>query len=54
MKVKRKLEVETNKNNKKFDTIDKLKEEIDKLKIPIDTSDYFVKKAEIELEKVLK
>ena len=48
------IEVETNKNNKKFDTIDKLKEEIDKLKIPIDTSDYFVKKAEIELEKVLK
>ena len=40
--------------NEKFDTIEKLKKELDKLKIPVDTSNYFVKKAEVELEKILK
>lgn len=45
------IEVET---NKEIDTIDKLKQQLLELNIPIDTSDYFAKKAEIELKKVLK
>lgn len=36
-----------------LDTIEKLKQKIVELQIPIDTNDYFVKKAEIELKKVL-
>lgn len=40
--------------NEEINTIGKIKAEIEKLKLPIDTSNYFVKKAEIELEKVLK
>ena len=48
------IEVELIEDNEKFNTIDKLKNEISKLNLPIDTSNYFVKKAEIELAKVLK
>ena len=48
------IEIEIVENNKKLDTIGKLKNEINKLQLPIDTSDYFVKKAEIELAKLLK
>ena len=48
------IEVELIEDNKRFDTINKLKNEINKLNLPIDTSNYFVKKAEIELAKVLK
>lgn len=44
------IEVE---ENEKLDTIEKLKQKIEELQIPIDTNDYFVKKAEIELKKVL-
>lgn len=44
------LELET---NKELDTIDKLKQEIRKLDIPIDESDFFVKKAERKLKDVL-
>ena len=44
------IEVE---ENETLDTIDKLKHKIEELEIPIDTNDYFVKKAEIELKKVL-
>lgn len=47
------IEVETVDDNEKFDTIEKLKQKIEKLNIPIDKSNYFVKKAEKELEKVL-
>ena len=39
--------------NEQLDTIDKIKEELGKLNIPIYTNDYFVKKAEIELKKLL-
>lgn len=39
--------------NEKFDSIDKLKQKINELNIPIDKSNFFVKKAEIELKKVL-
>lgn len=37
----------------KFDTIDKIKQELERLNLPVDTNDYFVKKAEVELKKVL-
>lgn len=47
------IEVETDKNNIELNTIDKLKEKINNLQIPINTSNYFVKKAEIKLKKIL-
>lgn len=47
------IEVEIVKNNSELDTIDKIKQKIKELEIPIDTNDYFIKKAEIELSKVL-
>lgn len=47
------IEIETVENNIELDTIDKLKEKINKLQIPIDTEDYFVKKAEIKLKRIL-
>ena len=47
------IEVETNVNNKDLDTIDKLKDKLKEFEVPIDTSNYFVKKAEIELDKIL-
>lgn len=48
------IEVETVLNSERFDTIEKIKEEVLKLELPINTSDFFIKKAEIELEKLLK
>lgn len=48
------IEVEVTENNKNLDTIEKIKKAISELCVPIDPCDYFVKKAEIELEKVLK
>jgi adenylate cyclase class IV len=39
--------------NEKFDSIDKVKQKINEINIPIDKSNFFVKKAEIELKKVL-
>ena len=47
------IEIETVSSDNRLDTIEKLKEEIIKLEIPIDTSDFFIKKAEIELDKIL-
>ena len=47
------IEVETVEDNNELDTIKKIKQKISELQIPIDTNDYFVKKAEIELAKVL-
>lgn len=47
------IEVETVENNKELNTIDKLKQKIRRLNIPIDESNFFVKKAEIKLKKVL-
>ena len=47
------MEVELVEGNENLNSIDKIKAEIQKLNLPIDDSDYFVKKAEIELEKVL-
>ena len=46
------IEVETEEDSE-FDTIDKLKKFIDGIKIPIKANEYFVKKAEIELDKIL-
>lgn len=47
------IEVETVRSNIELNSIEKLKEKINKLQIPIDTNDYFVKKAEIKLKKFL-
>lgn len=44
------LEIET---NERFDTVDKLIQKINEIQIPIYTDNFFVKKAEIELDKVL-
>lgn len=46
------IEVETE-ENKELDTIEKLIKKINELEIPIYTDNYFVKKAEIELDKIL-
>lgn len=47
------IELETAEDNIELNTIDKLKEKINNLQIPINTDDYFVKKAEIKLKKIL-
>lgn len=47
------IEIETEPNSN-FDTIDKLKDIIKNLEIPIEANQFFVKKAEIELNKILK
>ena len=39
--------------NKWWDTIDKIKQELERLNLPVNTNDYFIKKAEIELRKIL-
>lgn len=46
------IEIETEENND-FDTIEKLIKKVNELEIPIYTDNYSVKKAEIELDKVL-
>lgn len=46
------IEVEIEENND-FDTVEKLIKKVNELEIPIYTDNYFVKKAEIELDKVL-
>mgnify|MGYP000784943378 CR=1 FL=1 len=38
----------------RIDTIEKLIQKVNKMGIPVYTDDYFVKKAEIELEKILR
>lgn len=47
------IEIETIENNEKYDTTEKLKLMIRELNIPIDESDFFVKKAENKLKKIL-
>ena len=47
------IEVETEKSEE-LNTIDKLIKKINEINIPIYTDNYFVKKAEIELDKILK
>lgn len=48
------IEVETVSNNDHINTIEKLKSQIINIQIPVDTNNFFVKKAEIELDKILK
>ena len=48
------IESEPSKENPEFDNIEKLKVMFEKYSIPIYTDNYFVKKAEIELDKILK
>jgi len=47
------IEIEIVEDNKELDTIEKLKEKVVSIEIPIYTNNYFVKKAEIELNKIL-
>ena len=47
------IEIETVDDNKELDTVKKLEQKIRELDIPIDESDFFVKKAEIKLKKIL-
>ena len=47
------IEVETVSSNKELDTIEKIKKQIINLQLPVDTTDFFVKKAEIELDKII-
>mgnify|MGYP002524888328 FL=1 len=44
------IQIETNKN---FETVDKLKKLVKELEIPIENNNYFVKKAEDALNKLL-
>ena len=48
------IEIETEPDDEELDTIEKLISRIKKYEIPIYTDDYFVKKAEVELKKVLR
>ena len=48
------IEVETVSNNSNIDTIEKLKTQIINLQISVDTNNFFVKKAKIELDKIIK
>ena len=47
------IEIETEEIDE-LDTIEKLSQKVNKIGIPVYTDDYFVKKAEIELEKILR
>lgn len=47
------IEIETVEDNPKLNTTEKLKVIINELQIPIDTNDYFVKKAENKLNRIL-
>lgn len=48
------IEIETVENNEELNTIEKLKSKVVSIEIPIYTDNYFVKKAEIELNKILR
>lgn len=47
------IESETEENDPKFDTIEKIKEYLKKEELPLDFNDCFIKKAEVELNKIL-
>ncbi len=47
------LEIETVENDSELDTIDKIIQKLNSFDFEIDYSNYFVKKAEVELEKIL-
>ena len=46
------IEIETT-DNEELDTIEKIIKKVNELEIPIYTDNYFVKKAEVELEKII-
>ena len=48
------IEVETQLNIEALNTIDKLKRKLKEEDLPLDFENYFVKKAEVELNKILK
>lgn len=48
------IEIETVSNDDHIDTIEKLKSQIINLEIPVDISNFFVKKAETELDKIIR
>ena len=48
------IEIETEPDNSDLDTIEKLKQKLLSLHLPIDQSDFFVKKAEAALNKILR
>lgn len=47
------IEIETVENNEDLDTVEKLKDKLDSLQLPLDTNDYFIKKAEIILRQII-
>ena len=47
------IEIEIGENNEELNTIEKLKQKLKELQLPIYDDNYFVKKAEIELKKIL-
>lgn len=47
------IEIETVDGNRDLDTTEKLKEKLNELNIPVNTNDYFVKKAENVLKKLI-
>lgn len=48
------IEVEIIEDDERYNSISKLEEKLKNLNLPLDMSNFFVKKAEVELEKILK
>ncbi len=48
------IEIEIDENDERYNNIDKIKEKLISLNLPLYMDNFFVKKAEIELEKKLK
>lgn len=46
------IEIETVETNENLDTVEKLKEKLNELRLPLDTNDYFIKKAEMKLKQI--
>ena len=46
------IEIETVETNEDLNTVEKLKEKLNDLKLPLDTKDYFIKKAEMKLKQI--
>ena len=44
------IEIETVETNEDLNTVEKLKEKLNELQLPLDTKDYFIKKAEMKLK----
>ena len=46
------IEIETVETNEDLNTVEKLKEKLNELKLPLDTKDYFIKKAEMKVKQI--